>query len=178
MLIMTNINISDAKCICIIHYSPTIQYRHLLYWSTVLVLPDCSYYEVDKTEWLLSKWPNICAQLMLSSKRNHRCVQIDYLQSVNNVWPYFFENMLSSGRRSLSKEDIKAADKDEKVSTLFAIMSWRVRRMHSSWNWRHVWRVIWRILCHFAGNVIGTRQWSRWGYVIQVRYKKFVDVFN
>lgn len=50
-------------------------------------------------------------------------MRIDYLEAACNAWVDFPKDMLSSGERSLSKEDIRAANKDEKVSTLHHCIS-------------------------------------------------------
>jgi len=45
-------------------------------------------------------------------------VRADHLKPANNARAHFPEDMLSSGKRSLSREDIKTAEKDEKESLL------------------------------------------------------------
>lgn len=53
---------------------------------------------------------------ILIAEKNRSGVRLDYSKPANNTWVHFLENMLSSGKRSVSKEDIRTADKDEKVS--------------------------------------------------------------
>lgn len=53
---------------------------------------------------------------ILIAEKYRSGVRLDYSKPANNTWVHFPEDMLSSGKRSVSKEDIRTADKDEKVS--------------------------------------------------------------